>query len=442
MNTAPVSHDDFLLLVEERRRGAAGDVERLLALKSTTEYQEGRLETDAAYYRIHFRTTIRQPEHLERIVKSLRLNFAQEGILRAREIEGRLMRETWLSGEYDLFPKLKLLGIPTLIIHGDNDIIPVECAIHIAQAIPGARFVLMRETGHFSYLERSDEVRQEIVDFFHQAEVERMTVEQPQGNDIWATGDLYELYMGRWSRLVARQFVHWLEAPAGMEWLDIGCGTGALTQTILDHASPKSVKGIDRSPGFIAYATASIVGEHARFEVADVQSLPIENASMDAVVTGLFLNFLPEPMRAVTEMARVTRPHGVAAAYVWDYAGKMELLRYFWDVASALDRTASELDEGRRFSICEPEPLEELFVQAGFLDVEVRPIDIATDFHDFDDYWSPFLGGQGPAPGYAMSLDEARRDVLRDELRSSLPIAEDGAIHLIARAWAVRGRKP
>ncbi len=99
-------------------------------------------------------------------------------------------------------------------------------------------------------------------------------------------------------------------------------------------------------------------------------------------------------------MARAAKPKSVVAAYVWDYAGKMQLMRHFWNAATALDPAAYDLDEGRRFPICRPDPLRELFQSAGLRDVEVRPIDIATDFQDFDDYWSPFLGGQGPAPNY------------------------------------------
>ena len=141
-------------------------------------------------------------------------------------------------------------------------------------------------------------------------------------------------------------------------------------------------------------------------------------------------------------MARAVRPRGVVAAYVWDYAGKMELMRYFWDAAIELDRAAFELDEGRRFPLCQPGPLTALFTQAGLRDVQVRSIDVPTRFRDFDDYWTPFLGGQAPAPGYAMSLNEERRGALRDRIRAKLPIASDGSIELIARAWAVRGRTP
>lgn len=179
-------------------------------------------------------------------------------------------------------------------------------------------------------------------------------MEQPQRKDVWATGDLYEPYVGRWSRLVARAFLKWLAVPAGMDWLDIGCGTGALTQTILDHGSPKLVKGVDGSPGFIEYAKARVTSGRASFEVGDAQSLPIDTASVDAAVAGLVLNFVPQPLRAVTEMARVVRPGAVVGAYVWDYAGRMELMRYFWDAAVALDPAAYELDEGRRFPICQP----------------------------------------------------------------------------------------
>ena len=159
----------------------------------------------------------------------------------------------------------------------------------------------------------------------------------------------------------------------------------------------------------------------------------------DAIVSGRVLNFIPQPERAVAEMARAARPGGVVAAYVWDYAGKMQLMRHFWNAAVALDPAAFDLDEGRRFPICKPGPLADLFRSAGLKDVEVRAIDIPTDFQDFDDYGSPFLGGQAPAPGYAMSLSEERRAALRERIRAGLPFALDGSIPLVARAWAVRG---
>ena len=266
-------------------------------------------------------------------------------------------------------------------------------------------------------------------------------MEQSQRKDVWAAGDLYEPYVGRWSRRVAREFLNWLAVPERKDWLDVGCGTGALTQTIVEQANPNSVIGLDSSPGYIEYAKARSASPRASFEIGDAQSLPVDTASRDAAVSGLVLNFVPQPQRAVAEMARVVRRECIVAAYVWDYAGKMELMRYFWDAAVALNPAAKELDEGRRFPLCQPKPLAELFAQAGLSEVEVRPIDVATDFRDFDDYWSPFLGGQGPAPGYAMSLSEERRATLRERIRSELPVAKDGSIHVIARAWAARGRK-
>jgi proline iminopeptidase len=171
MNTAPASHDDFIVLQQHRRERPVADIAALKTCSSSAEYQNGDPDTVAEYYRSHFRATLRQPEHLETLIKSLRLSFTTEGILKAREIENRLLTETWLSNEYNLLPKLHQLSIPTLIIHGDYDHIPVECAEHVAQAIPGARFALLKDCGHFSYLECPDQVRKELVDFFHMSNV-------------------------------------------------------------------------------------------------------------------------------------------------------------------------------------------------------------------------------------------------------------------------------
>jgi SAM-dependent methyltransferase len=267
-------------------------------------------------------------------------------------------------------------------------------------------------------------------------------MEHSQRKDVWSAAALYEPYVGRWSRLVARELLQWLSIPVQKDWLDLGCGTGALSQIILEYGLPHAIKGIDSSANFVAYAKAHVDSASATFEVGDVQALQIDSASFDVVVSGLVLNFVSEPRRAVAEMARVARPGGAVAAYVWDYAEKMELIRYFWDAAVALDPAAVEFDEGRRFPICQPTPLAGLFRDAGLQEVEVRPIDIPTHFRDFDDYWSPFLGGQGPAPGYAMSLSEERRGALRERIRSKLPIAMGGSIPLMARVWAVRGRAP
>ncbi len=205
--------------------------------------------------------------------------------------------------------------------------------------------------------------------------------------DRWALGNAYEPYVGRWSRVVAAEFLKWLDVPVGKEWLDVGCGTGALSQTILKLVDPKSVKGIDRSDGFVAYARAQTPDARATFETGDATALPVETGAYDVAVSGLVLNFVPQPEQMVAEMARAVRPDGIVGVYVWDYAGKMELMQRFWEAAEALDPKALELDEGRRFPICQPEPLRELFEKAGLRDVEVRSIEIATVFKDFEDYW-------------------------------------------------------
>ena len=257
--------------------------------------------------------------------------------------------------------------------------------------------------------------------------------------DAWDVGEAYEPYVGRWSRLVAREFLAWLAVPPGRRWLDVGCGTGALSGTILEMAEPAAVFGIDPSPGFVAYARGRLMDPRVAFEVGNARALPVADGAVDAVVSGLVLNFVPEPERALSEMSRVARPGGVVAAYVWDYAEGMQMMRHFWDAAGELDPGARELDEGRRFPLCKPEPLADLFRRAGLSEVEARAIDVPTVFRDFDDYWSPFLGGQAPAPGYAMSLGEERRAALRERIRDGLPTNPRGEHHLVARAWAVRG---
>ena len=260
-------------------------------------------------------------------------------------------------------------------------------------------------------------------------------------HDVWASGDAYEQYVGRWSRLVAKEFIPWLAIPEDRQWLDVGCGTGALSQTILTLANPKKVKGIDRSEDFVNTARSGVTHTQVEFATGDAQDLPVESESYDAAVSGLVLNFVPQPDQMIGEMRRVVRDGGVVALYVWDYAGRMQMLRHFWNAASALDPAARELDEGWRFSICNPNSLKYLFEHAGLSQIEIRSIDVWAEFKNFDDYWTPFLGGQGPAPGYVMSLDEKRRTQLRERIYNSLPFALDGTIPLLLRAWAVKGVK-
>lgn len=259
--------------------------------------------------------------------------------------------------------------------------------------------------------------------------------------ESWSSGDAYERYVGRWSRLIAREFIDWLNVPEDRSWLDVGCGTGALSQTILELTNPKKVKGIDRSEAYVETARGRVNYPLAKFEVGDAQSLPVDSETYDVAVSGLVLNFVPQPDLMIAEMRRAVKTGGTVALYVWDYAGQMQFMRHFWDAAAALDPAVRDLDEGLRFTICNPDALTGLFQSAGLSTTETRPIDIPTRFKDFDDYWNPFLGGQGPAPVYLASLNEERRTELRERIRRDLPFDSDGSVPLLARAWAVKGNK-
>ena len=256
--------------------------------------------------------------------------------------------------------------------------------------------------------------------------------------DTWERGSPYEQYVGRWSRRVAPAFLAWLAIPSGRRWLDVGCGTGALCAAILDHCAPLSVDGVEPSEGFLRTATINLA-DRATLHQGSATAIPLDDAAVDVVVSGLVLNFLPDPVEALAEMARVARERGTIAAYVWDYSQGMQLMRIFWDAARELDPNAAVLDEGVRFPLCRAEALEELFARAGLKEIRTHAIDTATPFTDFDDYWQPFLGGQGPAPSYVTSLDQSAGVRLRERIRERLPIAPDGSISLTARAWAIRG---
>jgi ubiquinone/menaquinone biosynthesis C-methylase UbiE len=256
----------------------------------------------------------------------------------------------------------------------------------------------------------------------------------------WTTAEPYELYVGRWSRKVAEPFVAWLAVGAGARWGDVGCGTGALIETILWRDETASVAGVDRSAGYLTQAR--LQAPRVGLAVGDAMTLPWKDRAFDATVCGLVLNFLPDAGAAVREMIRVTRPGGAVAAYVWDYSGGMEMMRHFWDAAVALRAETAALDQGERFPWCQPEPLHALMTQYGLRSVEVRAVDIETPFRDFDDYWRPFLGGQGAAPAYVAALEEGARRELQEALRQRLAVAADGSIRLRAKAWAVKGTSP
>jgi SAM-dependent methyltransferase len=257
---------------------------------------------------------------------------------------------------------------------------------------------------------------------------------------IWDNTEAYEAYMGRWSRPVGEAVLTWLGLPSGLRWLDVGCGTGALSQAILDTAGPTAVFGIDPSADFIATAANQIPDPRIRFAVGDARALPVPSASYDVVVAGLVLHFVPDPQLAVVEMARAATPGGTVAAYVWDPADERQFTRYLWRAATALDPAAAAQDPSLHAPLCHPEPLATLFAGAGLRAVTVDAVEVPIVFRDFDDYWQPhLLGGSSPGQRYVASQGDGQRTALRDRLQTILPRSGDGSIPLLGRVWAVRG---
>jgi proline iminopeptidase len=167
MNTAPGSYEDVQLFRQHLRRiRPARDIEAMQTLEQSAEFRAGDLEVEAAYYRIHYRTAVHAPELVDLLVPRLRLNSTPEQVLTARAIEGRLYEQTWSSPGYDLLPKLRRLAMPSLVIRGEDDFVPVEVSAHIAEAIPGARLAVLPRCGHFSYLEAPEAVQQHVGELF------------------------------------------------------------------------------------------------------------------------------------------------------------------------------------------------------------------------------------------------------------------------------------
>jgi SAM-dependent methyltransferase len=259
--------------------------------------------------------------------------------------------------------------------------------------------------------------------------------------DKWTSGAAYDRWMGRWSRLLADEFLDWLSLPAHLRWLDVCCGSGVLTEAIVNCCAPAQVAGVDASPQQVEFARAHRAQPAVSFETGDAMALPFAEASFDVAVCGLGLNFVPSPERALREMRRVTVPEAVIAVYVWDYAEGARFLREFWDAAAAVDPEALAYDQAERFPLCNPDAVWNLFEHAGVEQVTVRALEVITRFTSFDDYWQPILTGQGSAPNYLATRTELTQSRIRERLRDLLTTESDGAIELPACAWAVRGRR-
>lgn len=258
--------------------------------------------------------------------------------------------------------------------------------------------------------------------------------------DAWSAGQNYEHYMGRWSRRIAAKFVEWLAPPRDAAWLEVGCGTGALTATVLAECAPRSILSTDPSEAFLAHARSTIDEGRVRFEVASTQGLPADDASIDVAASALVLNFVPERPSALAEMQRALKPGGLLSFYVWDYpGGGIGFIDAFWNAAAEVDPQAAALDEGKRFPFCTRDGLAEICHAAGLRSLAIEPIEIETLFPDFEAFWQPFTLGAGPAPGYCASLPEDHRVKLKARLADTL--GAGGPIRLVARAWAVKTRR-
>jgi SAM-dependent methyltransferase len=248
---------------------------------------------------------------------------------------------------------------------------------------------------------------------------------------MFSESDGYERFMGRWSRRLAPLFVTFAGVTEGDRVLDVGSGTGALS-TAAAAIESVQVTGIEPAAAYVRYAEEHVDG---RFEVGDALALPFSADAFDRTLSMLVLNFVPDPAAALHQMIRVTRSGGVVAAAVWDYGDGMQMLRTFWDAAVALDPDAAPRDE-RYMPLCTRGSLAELWRTRGLQDVDEQPLTIDMAFASLDDYWQPFLCGQGPAGVYVSSLAESARHALESRLREHLA---DTGFTLRARAWAVRG---
>jgi len=245
--------------------------------------------------------------------------------------------------------------------------------------------------------------------------------------------------MGRWSKQIAPLFLNWLNLQKNLNWIDLGCGTGALSESIFKLYNPAKLISIDPSNKFLEKAKERLP-ERVNLLQGDASAIPCYNNSCDAIVSGLALNFFTDLEKSLSEMKRVTKSEGVIASYVWDYAGRMDFLRIFWDAACQLDPDARKLDEGSRFPICNLEKLSALFQKKGFTNILTTTLDMDSTFEDFDDFWNPFLGGQGPAPSYLASLSNQSQQVLKEKIHDQLPFDKDGSIKLLARALAIKAK--
>ncbi len=259
---------------------------------------------------------------------------------------------------------------------------------------------------------------------------------------MFAASAGYERFMGRWSQLLAPRFIAFAGIRNGQRVLDVGTGTGSAAAAVEVSMPASEIIGIDPSAAFIAYAQKNAKSARAHFEVGDAQALKFENASFDQTLALLVMNFIPDHGKAIAEMRRVTRPQGTVSACVWDYDAGMQMLRFFWDEAVALDPAIEPKDE-RHMKLSHRGQLDDAWKKAGLVNVQEAPLVIDQAYSSFNDYWEPFTKGAGPGGAYVVALPEDRRQQLEVRMRKRLlGDREDGPFTLTARAWCVRGDVP
>jgi ubiquinone/menaquinone biosynthesis C-methylase UbiE len=255
---------------------------------------------------------------------------------------------------------------------------------------------------------------------------------------FFTDGAAYERMMGRWTRAAGDVFLDWLSLPPGLRWIDIGCGTGAFTQLLLDKCHPREVHALDPSADQIAYARTTPAAKRVSFQVGDAQSLPFGAREFDAAAMALVITFIPDPEKAIAEMKRVVRPGGTVGTYVWDFASggsTLEPLRKAIEaVGVAVPPTPGHQNSGR-------ERLKSFFESAGLDNVEARLIEIDVSYSDFDAYWRSQTGLANNIVQHLNKMTATDVEKVKAHLRERLP-DRAGRIAYKARASAAKGRVP
>jgi ubiquinone/menaquinone biosynthesis C-methylase UbiE len=259
-----------------------------------------------------------------------------------------------------------------------------------------------------------------------------------EAGKLFTDGEAYERQMGRWSRLIGQSFLDWLALPNGLRCLDVGCGNGAFTEVLIACCRPASVVGVDPSTGQLAFAKQRRGTQAAEFRVADAQALPFADSSVDAALMALVISFVPDPTKAVAEMARVVRPGGWAATYMWDITNGGLPFVPLYRAAKSLGMTTPSAANP---AVSRSEALQALWQDAGFTAIETQAFRTKIRYTDFDDFWLSCTTG-GPAGQWIKTMPPETREQLRTRAREQLPAEADGSISYEAFANAVKGRVP